>query len=106
MRKQNYPEVMLARLQADRGEIGNLLPGQNLLELSKAATGKCGQGLGHFGDVVKGDKAAAAVRQLGNIFSCATGLHVAQEVLRESLLHRRQQRTPASRKTNNGLMRR
>src|SRR5437879_1414651 len=71
MGKQNDSEVVLARLQAHRGDFADAFLGEHPPELLKPAAGECRQRFRHVGHVAKTYESATAISELANVFAPA-----------------------------------
>ena len=95
MGKNDHAKVVLPSLQADGGNVADIFFRHHLAELLKARARKGRQRFGHLGEVVKGHKSAPPVGQFGDVFSGPALFHLADQLRRESALHRGQNGAPA-----------
>ena len=106
VRKQDDSEIVLAGLQAHRGDVVNVLFRHHLAELQEPAARKGGQGLGHFRHAAEGHESAAPVGQFADVLSGPTFFQLLQELGRKPSLHRGQHGAPALADANHGPARR
>src|SRR5262249_12083555 len=94
VREKNDSKIMLARLQADRGQMADILFRQGSLKFLKLPAGKHRKWFGQFGQVSEGEKSATAVGQFADVFSGAFALKFPQKLRREASLYGGQNTAP------------
>ena len=95
VRKKDYAEIVLASLQADCGDVMNVLCRQDLSKLLESPARKRRQRLGHFAQIAESHEATASVCQFANVLSCAACVEGRNNFGRKAQLHRWQYRPPA-----------